>query len=268
MTEIDNGLKFRELYGKEQWMTEIDNGLKFRELYGKEASWRQLEMDFLNDPNGHTAVGSNLVFSMGDSLLSSLNIPDPEVSVTPTHPTGVDRGPIVESHDNFLIKFLKLRDQAIRSTLHAYLFGRAIWKIGFDSMFGYNPFYDTGTINDPTGMTLTQFDKKGNRIEFGPASPGMPWAMAVNPQDIVVPWGTTDLEHAPWIAHRLLRLNKRIKNDPKYKNTTRLEPQISMESYVNSYENVGGAKSKFREYKSQNTYTEDNRDLYNEIWEI
>jgi len=51
-------------------------------------------------------------------------------------------------------------------------------------------------------MTLTQFDKKGNRIEFGRTSPGLPWCMTVNPQDIVVPWGTVDLETAPWIAHR------------------------------------------------------------------
>jgi len=252
----------------EDWMSEIDNGLKFREIFGREASWKQLEMDYLNGAESHTALGANLVFSMGDSLLSSLNVPNPEITVSAEHPSGVDRAPIVESWDNYLIRKLKLKNEALRSSLHAFLYGRAIWKLGYDSEFGYNPFYDTGTATRPSGMTLTQFDKKGNRIEFGRTSPGLPWCMTVNPQDIVVPWGTVDLETAPWIAHRNIRLNTAIKSDPKYKNTSRLEPQIAMETFVQSYLNKGVEKKRFREYKSYGTYYENTRVLYNEIWEI
>ena len=252
----------------EDWMVEIDNGLKFRELFGREAAWRQLEMDYLNDIESNTALGSNLIFSMGDTLMSSLNVPDPEISVIPEHPSGVDRAPLVESWDNYLIRKLKLKNEAKRSTLHAYLFGRAIWKIGYDSEFGYAPFFDTGTLGNPSGMTLTQFNKKGNRIEFGLSSPGMPWCMAVNPQDIVVPWGTVDIDRAPWIAHRSIRLNTAIKSDPKYNNTSRLEPQMAMETFVDSYLNTGTAKKKFREKKNIAGYRENTRVLYNEIWEI
>jgi hypothetical protein len=252
----------------EDWLTEIDNGLKFRELYGREAAWKQLEMDYLNGEDSHTSIGANLMFSMGDSLLSALNVPDPEISVNPTHPMGVERGPVVESWDNYLIKKLRLKGESLKSTLCAYLYGRAIWKLGYDSEFGYNPFYDTGTITNPSGMTLTQFNKKGKRIEFGRVSPGLPWCLAVSPHDIVVPWGTTDIDTAPWIAHRKIRLNTAIKADPKYKNKSRLEPQLSMESFVQSYLNTGVAKRKFREYKSSATMQENSRILYNEIWEI
>ncbi len=252
----------------EDWCVEIDNGLKFREMFGMEASWKQLESDFLNSINSNTALGSNLVFSMGDTLLSSLNVPNPEIVVTPEHPAGVDRAPILESWDNYLIRKLKLKNEAIRSTEHAYLFGRAIWKIGYDSEFGYNPFFDTGTRQEPSGMTLTQFDKKGNRIEYGRTNMGMPWCMAVNPHDIVVPWGTTDIDTAPWIAHRSIRLNTAIKADPKYKNKTRLDAQYSMESYVDTFFNVGAAKKKFRDNKNSAGYRENTRVLYNEIWEI
>jgi len=252
----------------EEWMVEIDNGLKFRELFGREAAWKQLEQDYLNDIDSNTALGSNLVFSMGDTLLSSLNVPDPEISVISEHPMGVDRAPTVEAWDNYLIRKLKLKREALRSTLHAYLYGRAIWKFGYDSLYGYDPFYDTGTITNPSGMTLTQFNKKGKRIEFGLSSPGLVWCKAVSPHDIVVPWGTVEVEDAPWIAHRVIRLNTSIKQDPKYTNTTRLEPQLSMESFVNSYLNTGVAKRKFREYKSQHTYSEDSTPQYNEIWEI
>jgi hypothetical protein len=250
------------------WQVEIDNGLKFREKFGREDSWRQLENDYLNDIDSNTALGSNLIFSMGDTLLSSLNVPDPEVSLTATHPAGVDRMPAVESWDNYLIKRLNLKLEALKSTLHAYLYSRAIWKLGYDSEFGYDPFYDTGIATNPSGMTLTQFNKKGNRIEFGRVSPGMAWCRAVSPHDVVVPWGTEDIDTAPWIAYRFIRLNSSLKSDPKYKNTTRLEPQISMESYVQSYMNSGVAKRKFREHKSFATFEENTRVMYNECWEI
>lgn len=250
------------------WQVEIDNGLKFREAFGREAAWSKLERNYLNDADSDTTIGSNLVFSMGDTLLSALNVPDPEVSLEATHPAGVDRMPVVESYDNYLIKVNQLKLEALKSTLHAYLFGRAIWKIGYDSEFGYNPFYDTGTVSQPSGMTLTQFNKKGNRIEYGRAKPGMAWCKAVNPQDIVVPWGTTDIDTAPWIAHRFIRLNTDLKSDPKYKNTTRLEAQFSMESFVQSYMNVGVDKKKYRENRSTATYQENTRVLYNECWEI
>jgi len=105
----------------EDWMSEIDNGLKFREIFGREASWKQLEMDYLNGAESHTALGANLVFSMGDSLLSSLNVPNPEITVSAEHPSGVDRAPIVESWDNYLIRKLKLKNEALRSSLQMKL---------------------------------------------------------------------------------------------------------------------------------------------------
>ena len=252
----------------EDWQVEIDHGLKFREIFGMEAAWNKLERDFLNDPDSDTAIGPNLVFSMGDTLLGNLNIPDPEVSIIPTHPSCVDRAPKLEAWDNYLIKKLELKDQAIISTTHSYLNGVGIWKIGYDSEFGYDPYYDLGTITNPAGATLTQFNKQGSRIEFNNTNPGMPWCLAVNPQDIVVPWGTRDLNSARWIAHRVIRLNTSIKSDPKYKNTYNLEPNISMESFVDSYAHLGAAKRKFREYKSNSSYDEASRVMYNELWEI
>jgi hypothetical protein len=252
----------------DEWLTEIDNGKEFRRSIGREDSWKKLEMDYLNDIESDTALGSNLVFSMGDTLLSSLNIPDPEISVIPEHPLGVDRAPIVEAYDNYLIRKLRLKQEALKSTLHSFLFGRAIWKLGYDSLYGYDPYFDTGTAQMPSGMTLTQFNKKGERIEFGNVSPGMAWCMAVSPHDIVVPWGTQDIQTAPWVAHRVIRLNSSIKSDPKYSNVKRLEPQLSMETFTGSYLSTGNAKKRAREYKSQATYQENTKVLYNELWEI
>jgi hypothetical protein len=153
--------------------------------------------------------------------------------------------------------------------LHSYLFNRAILKIGYDSEFGWSPKLDIGTLQEPVGMTLSQFDSKsGDRIEFKNVSPGMPWICEVLPHDIVVPWGTVDLEDAPWVAHRILRETRQIKADKKYKNTTNLKPNMSMEDFVWSYTNVGVNRTRFRglEYRETGRYKPVT--IHNELWEI
>ncbi len=245
----------------EDWLVEIDNALEYRRIFGREEKWDSLERSYLNDPNSDAAIGPNLIFAMGDSLMSSLAVPNPEIVVSAEHPAGVDRAPVVERVDNWLIGELDLQDAVEAMVLHMYLYGRGIIKIGYDSEFGWSPYYDIGPANNLMGMTLTQFGKKGQRIETKNITPGMPWVAPVLPHDFVVPWGTVRLEDAPWCAHRVVRLNEHIKSDPKYKNKSRLEPQISMQSFMESYRKLGKRQTEYG--AQQNT-----KALYNVLWEI
>ncbi len=251
----------------EEWLTEIDNGLEYRKTFGRENSWMKNELNYYNDPNGDAVIGPNLVWSMGDALLSSLSVPDPEITVTAEREGGIDKAPVVESIDNWLIPKMKMQREVEDAVINCFLSSKAILKIGYDSEYGYSPDWDIGSDNNPAGMTFTQFDKKGNRIEFKDTSPGMPWISAVAPQDIVVPWGTKYLDNAPWIAHRFIRLNSYFKADPKYKNTSRLEPQMSMEDYVDSYKNVGVKRKRYR-YSRNITEQQNRKPAFNIGWEI
>ncbi len=246
------------------WMVEIDNALEYRRIFAREDAWPSLENSYLHDPSGNTAIGPNLIFEMGDSLLSDLTVPDPEFLVTPTHEGGVDRAPIVEYVDNWLVKKLKIKRQVDMSLLNGYLKGRFILKLGYDSEFGYAPYYDIGR-EKPAGMTFTQFDKKGNRIETMNTLPGMPWVKAVPTEDFVVPWGTIFLDDAPWAANRIVRKNEYFKKDPKYKNTAKLEPQISMETYMGSYAKV---QFKQRRWANESSHWANKDPQFNECWEI
>lgn len=250
----------------DDWIVEIDAALRYRDIFAMEDSWASLEQMYLNDPQGDTAVGPNLIYSMGDSLMSSLMVPDPEFMLTPTHPAGVERAPVVEALDNWLVKKMKLKRHVDLALLNGYLFSKAILKIGYDSEFGWSPYYDIGPRNNFFGLTLTQFDKKGKRIEFKDTTPGLPWVSAVPPQDFVVPWGTIFLDDAHWCAHRVIRLNEGIKADPKYKNTTRFEPQITMQAYMESYMRKGGSKK--LKWSGGPSYREAVKAKYNELWEI
>jgi len=251
----------------EEWMQEIENGLDYRRQFSREDAWHKLELNYTNDPASDCTVGPNLIYSMGDALLSSLCVPDPEFVLTAEHPSGVSRTPVVEYVDNWLVRKMNLKREVESAVMNSYLFSRAILKIGYDSEFGWSPYYDIGRDNNLLGMTLTQFDKEGRRIEYASVSPGMPWVSCVSPHDIVVPWGTTNIDDAPWIAHRVIRLNEYIKKDAKYKNTSRLEPQVSMEGFMESYGHVM-SKERRTSLKSSNHGEHNRKSVFNILWEI
>ena len=227
-------MPFKELKA-EEWFDEIEDALDFRETYGLESSWVELEALFYNVHNSQAHEGPNIMASQGDAMISSLTVPDPYVSINPTRDGFVDHARILERVDNALIKEMNMRREVERSTLHSFLWGRAILKVGYDSEFGYDPKQDV--MGGQAGATVSQFDKKGRAIEFGigPARPGMPWVRAVPNHDFVVPWGTIELDDAPWCAHRVVRHIDDIKADPKYSNKRNLSPVMSMEDFTKSY---------------------------------
>ncbi len=252
-----------------EWQDEIQAGLDYRELYAFENAWDTLEMDYLNDPKGSTALGPNLVFSEGDTLLSALIVPNPEYSITPLDVGSVESAPLVQSIANMFIKpeQMDIKASVEDGMLHCYLNSKVILKLGYDSEFGWNPKWDVGSLKNPWGMSYTRFNKKGQLIEFNSVKPGMPWVMAVAPADFVVPWGTgRDVESAPWIAFRVIRETQYFKDDPKYKNTSSLKPQMSMEDFMNSYHH-GRQKYRIR-YNRRDRGEGYYNAIYTEGWEI
>ena len=234
----------------QDWLLEIKNALEYRKIFAREASWYKNEQNYLNDPRGDTAIGPNIVYEMGDSLTSTLTVPDPEFVVTAERRAGLQKAPIVESVDNYFIRKLRLKKYIDVALLRGFLYGNIILKVGYDSEFGWSPYYDIGPDNNLLGMSLTQFDKRGRRIESPDTQPGWPWVRPVLSHDFVVPWGTIFVEDAPWAAHRIVRHVDYFKKDPKYSNTNDLRPEISMESYMMSYlktgDNVENVKQRTR----------------------
>lgn len=222
----------------DEWFEELNNGLEYRRLYGKEDGWADIEALAYNVHTSQANSGPNLVYSMGDDLLSTLNVPNPMILVEPTKQSEIDSSPIVEAVDNQLIGQMKLNNEVEMSTYSAYMWGTSFLKIGFDSEFGWAPQFDYNGPKQPIGMTLTQLDSQQRMIEFNEYEPGMPWERSVLPHDIVVPWGTRDIDSAPWIAHRIVRHIDHVKADRKYSNKGNLQPCMSMADFVRSYQTV------------------------------
>lgn len=225
-----------KLNNPDDWLNDILQGLEYRSRFGLEETWGMMESIYYNVHPTMANDGANIFLSQGDSMLSSITVPDPVISIEPRTESAVDKAPIVESVDNFLIEETGLSEEVQHAALCAYLFGVGFLKYGYDSAWGYEPSYGIGAPFD-TSMTLTQMSRDTKRlIEFNEkVRPGMPWVQAVLPHDIVVPWGTYSIESAPWIAHRVVRHIEDLRSDVKYTGTRDLQPTLSVEDFVNSY---------------------------------
>ena len=260
-------MPFKELT-VDNWTDEINNGLLYRQRYGLEKDWAEIEAIYYNVHDSQINAGPNIIFSTGDALLSELNVPNPYLTLKARTPDFIAGSRLVEQVDNTLIDDMQM-DHEVGRALHAgYLYGVGFLKIGFDSEFGYDPSEDAGGKKNPQGFTLTQRDQKtGDLIEFRDVKPGMPWIKSVLPHDVVVPWGCIDVEDSPWVAHRIIRHIEDVKSDPKYSNKKGLQPVMSMEDYVRSYQTVlkpyrmGGTRS----HQGNGSGGEA---VYCELWEI
>ncbi len=219
-----------------EWMDNIADGLEYRRQYGLEEHWSELEAIYYNVHQSMMNDGPNIFLSQGDAMLAQVTSPNPRVGIEPRTPGSVQRAPILESLDNSIMEDLRITEAVDTANLHAYIFGRGVLKIGYDSEFGYDPTKDLG---GPLrlGMTTTQLNKAGTRrIEYNATvQPGMPWVRAVMPHDIILPWGVMEIRDAPWIAHRVVRHIEDLKADVKYENTRKLLPRMSRQDFSDTY---------------------------------
>lgn len=246
----------------EDWIQEIDNGLEYRRLYGIEDEWSTLEALFYSVHESSLLAGPNLIAASGDSLLSQITVPVPSVVVKAKRPNLATAARVLESVDNTLLKEIKVGREVENASLHAFLWGRGILKVGYDSEFGYSPEFILG---EDLGLSMTQYDIKGRRIEFGSVRPGMPWIAACLPHDIVVPYGTKNMDDAPWIAHRVVRHVEDIKSDVKYSKKRDLMPMMSMDDFVKSYRSV---VKPYRVGSYDTYFSGTGKSDYCELWEI
>lgn len=227
-------MPLKELSVKD-WNNEIDQGFEYRRRFGIEDLWAEVEALFYNVHHSQHAEAPNLIFSTGEAMMSNLTVPDPYILIDGQRQDSLEAARVLEFVDNLLIEDMNMKPQVEDAVLHAYLWGIGFLKIGYDSEWGWDARQDIGE-NQDFGMTLTQFDQKGRRIEFASSvRSGMPWVKAVMPHDLVVPWGTKTLDDAPWVAHRVVRHVDDIKSDVKYSNKRNLKPIMSMEDFTHSY---------------------------------
>ena len=205
------------------WKTAVKNGMRFQNTYANARMWPTYKAYYRHN-FASTQLPVNLIFSVLRSLVPQVYFRNPKVSATQTKP-GLEyemHARLVEDIDNWLLSELNTKYQIKRMIVDTFLCGISSGFSGYDSQYGFNP--NLALPETQGAASLTQFDKKGNRIEYNSrVSPGMPWFLRARPEDTIYPWGCESAESAEWVAMRVFRPLKDIKKDPKYKNTGSLK---------------------------------------------
>ena len=205
----------------EAWKDAIRLGIRYRQIYGRSAEWTE----YKNFYRGYFRPGTvpvNIIYAVGRSLVPQLYFRDPRVSIVPLKPGYTMHARVLERLDNLLVQETGLKEEMKSMILDAYLCGTAPGIFGYDSEYGFKSELAADELEGDG--SLSSFAKGGEKIEYNyNVSPGMPWFLRCSPTDFIVPWGTKKFKEVPWFAFRKMRPLQDIKEDPKYKNTSKMK---------------------------------------------
>ncbi len=205
------------------WMTAIEVGIKARKKYSSIDHWDEYRAQYRGEFNMNPDVQLNLVYSTGKSLVPRIYFKVPRVAVTPARPEFAGHARVVEALDNYLIKEVALKLALKRAAYQGYCCGTGVLKIGYDSEFGFVPKY-ADEEDDYASVTDLSKEDGESKIEFNQnIKPGMPWALSMRPEMVVVPFGYENPEDLPWVCFIHIRPLKDVQEDIKYKNTKDLK---------------------------------------------
>lgn len=210
----------KEDFAKE-WESRVELGIKFRDWQADSSKWDDYRDMYRGKWDTDEPV-LNLMYSTYKTILPRTYFRTPTVTVTPRRPEYAMHARVVEAVDNWLLRELKVKKQIKRAIHDSWHCGTGVIKLGFDSEYGYIP--DQGIDQDSGTITQIGRSAKAGKIEYRSfIKAGLPWALRVRPEEIVVPYGYDDPDSLPWVCHIVWRPLDDIKEDIKYdKSKTKL----------------------------------------------
>jgi hypothetical protein len=206
----------------ELWKERIRNGQRFQQQFALSGEWGKYK-DYLRHKGFAKGVlPVNIMHSTLRSMMPQIYPVNPRVCVTSRKP-GLEaefHARIVQKLDNWMIYEVGIKQELKKIITDNFACGIGGGFFGYDSLYGFSSKH---AVDSQGQSTLTQFNKKGSRIEFqSNVTPGMPWFLRCRPEDYVFPWGSTSFEALEWVAFRVFRKVEDVKADEKYSNTADL----------------------------------------------
>lgn len=226
------------------WKDRIRVGVKAQEKYGNSKDWDQWERRYSGDYANTGGLTMNYMFALAHSLIPQTYFRNPAVAVLPRSPDYENAAQVLEEVDNWLIQEMNLKNEFKRGILDIFLCGTAVWKIGYDSEFGWSSDDAIGPVATPMGVldlsdeSITDRDEEFRRTEYkAQVRPGMPWVLRVHPKEFIIDPAATRIEDAQWAAHRIMRRLSDVQADKKYEHTRDLKP-----SHMDEYRSLDEAR--------------------------
>jgi hypothetical protein len=241
------------------WQDRILNGLRYQQKVGRSKEWATYKNYYRHEFKPGT-LPVNIMYSILRSLTPQVVLRNPKITVTPRKGGAQAElnARIVQKLDNWLLYELMTKRELKKMVADCFFCGTASAFVGYDSQFGFDP-----SLASPDGSySLSQFDKKGDRIEINQGvNPGMPWFLRARPEDVVFPWGATDTASLDWVAMRVFRRVSDLKADKKYNNTSELTGDVTPVRTAPDGGNVV-------DFQDANQFSPDPDAQWVELWQI
>ncbi|KKN72795.1 hypothetical protein LCGC14_0406500 [marine sediment metagenome] len=202
----------------------IKDGIKFQIKYGESKIWNKY-YKFYRGQFKEGIIPANLFFPLSRSLIPRVYFRDPKVTVTATKPGYEIQAKVVEVIDNWIIREIGIKNQLKLMIQDAFFYGSGPGIHGFDSEWGFSQLQMfTKNFYEEQGV---EFEEQDTAHQDAKIKSGMPWFLRIQPDDFIVPWGTVNIDTAPWFAYRVYRPLEDVKKDPNYENKKGLKASHS-----------------------------------------
>lgn len=202
----------------EDWQNLLAKAESYKEdpNFGHSTQWAEFRNYYRGRFPGveeHGLLPYNITYAFGQVLIPSVYYQNPGLLVSPRQPGFEIASKVLESIGHWLIQELRVKQILRQAILDAYLCGRGIIKIGYDSEFSLP---DRNLVAELLGEDVEQ-------VEPMLGGAGMPWIQRIDPDMFLVPFGSIELPGMDWVDHIVLRPLDEVKKDRLYKNVSNME---------------------------------------------
>lgn len=201
----------------QKWHDEIKRGVESRKKHARAADWGTWE-DYYHGRHPNATLTMNYAYALIRGTIPRVYFRNPSVTVTARSPERTAHARVAQHLSNYLVKAMGLKATLKRGVLDTSLYGIGVYKLGYDSEFGFRP-QDLIQNELGAGETLAGRDGQMRKIEYNAnVRSGMPWALRCSPHDILVDPACTDpqLRDARWVAHRVRRRRIDAEKDERW----------------------------------------------------
>lgn len=204
-----------------EWKDLIEQAIDYKKDFGHSDDWQRFR-GYMRGDFGLTSdeLDYNITYAIGRAMIPNIYFRNPYITVSPRFKTGLDmQAKIVEAVDNWLIQEMNFKKQMKKAIHHAFLCGRGFLKLGYDSQFGFSAgdVLAQDGVNDATATQRARGKSHREMIEYNACiNPGMPWIKSIDPDHMLVPFGSGDEDEMEWMIHIIVRQLEDAKRDKKY----------------------------------------------------
>ena len=205
----------------DRWRNRIKDAKAYREQVGKNQEWERFQQEYIGKydvgPLGQnmTIIPINLVFAFVHTEIPRLYFRDPYIAVNPKGMGHIKNAKILEVVINYLIQELNVKNELFKCLLDTLLIGHGWLKYGYSGTFGKMVTAEDVKGQGKNTQSLDEINEFVKSEEI--------FVLHVPFEDIVFDPTAKDPPYdCHWIAHRIVKPLKSVKDSDLYKNTETL----------------------------------------------